>query len=226
MSGVTALSPLPRRVRPPSWLDLRLLLGIAMVLGAVVLGAVVVSRAQHTTPVVAATRDLAAGTVLTAAELTVVRVRLDDAASALYPGSTSALVGRQLARDVRGGELIPRAAAATSHAETTVTVPLPEGSAPPLHAGQRIEVWLSSPSCPSVVLLGDVTVQGVSSRDTGFSGGDGQDVVLRVAPGLAGRVVGALDLDQAHLHAGIVTGTAARETGANLPDLSGCAPQR
>ena len=57
--------PTPRRVRPPRWLDLRLVLGVLLVLGSVLLGARVVGAADATVPVWAAAGDLAAGTELT-----------------------------------------------------------------------------------------------------------------------------------------------------------------
>src|SRR3954449_3519595 len=68
--------PVPRRVRPPRWLDLRLVLGVLLVLGSVLLGARVVGAADATVPVWAVTGDLAAGTHLVAADLRAVDVRL------------------------------------------------------------------------------------------------------------------------------------------------------
>src|SRR4051795_9445910 len=72
--------PAPRRVRPPRWLDLRLVLGVLLVLASVLLGARVVGAADATVPVWAVTGDLAAGTELTAGDLMAVDVRLDDTA--------------------------------------------------------------------------------------------------------------------------------------------------
>src|SRR6478735_2422730 len=72
--------PTPRRVRPPRWLDLRLVLGVLLVLGSVLLGARVVTAADATVPVWTAAGNLAAGTRLTAGDLVAVDVRLDDAA--------------------------------------------------------------------------------------------------------------------------------------------------
>src|SRR5690242_1627018 len=74
--------PVPRRVRPPRWLDLRLVLGVLLVLGSVLVGARVLSSADATVPVWAASGDLAAGTALTADDVVAVDVRLDDAAGA------------------------------------------------------------------------------------------------------------------------------------------------
>lgn len=61
---VTTTSPVPRRLRTPSWFDLRLVVGVVLVLGSVAAGAVVVSRADATRPMLVAVHDLAAGTVL------------------------------------------------------------------------------------------------------------------------------------------------------------------
>src|SRR3954466_15707726 len=96
-------APVPRRVRPPRWLGLRLMLGLVLVLGSVLLGARVVSAADATVPVWAAAGDLAAGTVLTADDLVAVDVRLGDAASA-YLSTTTRPAGRTLSRAVSAGE--------------------------------------------------------------------------------------------------------------------------
>src|SRR3954471_16343060 len=100
--------PAPRLLTPPRWLDLRLVLGVLLVLGSVLLGARVVSAADATVPVWAAAGDLAAGTVLTADDLVAVDVRLDDAANAYLATSTQP-AGRTLSRAVSAGELLPRA---------------------------------------------------------------------------------------------------------------------
>src|SRR3954470_16006957 len=72
--------PVPRRVRPPRWLDLRLVLGALLVLGSVLLGVRGVAGAVCTLPGRAAAGDLAAGTALTADDLVAVDVRLDGTA--------------------------------------------------------------------------------------------------------------------------------------------------
>lgn len=219
------LSPPARRVAAPSWLDLRLVLGVLLVLGSVLLGAQVVSSARHTYARVAVRRDLAAGVVLTAGDLRLVQVQLPDSGHGVYLARVNDAVGRRLARPIGAGELLPAAAVADVPAQTTVTVPLASGSAPQLRKGQRIELWLSTPQCASVVLLPDVTVQAVHG-DTGGSfgaGADGQDVVVSVAPGLAERVVAALALDDVRLRAGVLTGPVPAGGQPVLPELGACA---
>ena len=107
--GEALTGPSPRRVRPPRWLDLRLVLGVLLVLASVLVGARIVSAADATVPVWAVAGDLAAGTELTAEDLVAVDVRLDDAADA-YLSTATRPEGRMLARAVREGELLPRTA--------------------------------------------------------------------------------------------------------------------
>ena len=211
-------SPAPRRVQPPRWLDLRLAAGVALVLLAVVVGARVFSSATNTEPALAVTHDLAAGTVLTADDLAVVDAKVPDGR---YLRAQSDAVGKVLARQLGSGELLPRAALQPAPALTTLTVPLADGNAPELQPGQRIEVWLSTPACPSVVLLADVPVQRARAASAAFGSGTGQQVVISVAPVLAQRVMTALAIEKAVLRAGVLTGSAAPDAGA-LPSLGDC----
>jgi SAF domain len=66
------------RLSQATWLNGRLALGILLVLGAVLGGALFLRAGQQLVGVYAAARDLPSGTVLTPADLRVVRVRLPD----------------------------------------------------------------------------------------------------------------------------------------------------
>ena len=229
---MVAPSPEPRRIATPRWLDLRLVLGVVLVLAAVLVGATLVSRAGDTHPVVAARHDLAAGTVLRAADLTTVDARLPAGGKGVYLAKVGDAVGRTLDRAVTSGELVPSASVAAVAAGTTVTVPFAAGAAPDLRSGQRIKVWVSSTTCASVVLLPDVTVQSVRRGSGSLSStSDGQDVVIAVAPAQADRVIAALAIDGAQIRAGVLVGPAAASSSAapspvagQLPsDLAGCA---
>lgn len=226
MSGVTVTSPTPRRIATPSWLDLRLVLGVVLVLGSVLAGALIVSRAGRTHGLVTATHDLAAGTIVHGDDVRVTQVQVPSRGRGVYLASVQDVVGKTLGRAVSKGELVPAAAVTQAPARTTLTVPFEAGAAPDLHAGQRIEIWVSSASCSSVVLLRDVTVQAVHA-DTGGSfttGTGGQDVVISVARPLAGRIVTALAIDQAQIRAGVLVGgpdPSSAEAG-DLPDLTPC----
>src|SRR5262249_28351693 len=140
-----------------------------------------------------------------------------------------AAVHRELSRAVSRGELLPTAALHAVPADTTLTVPLDPGAAPDLRAGQRIEMWVSTPNCASTVLLADVTVQAVHVDNGGtFSTGTGgQDVVINVNRVLADRVVAALAVTDVRLRAGILAGPDPESVldataSATLPPLTPC----
>lgn len=227
MSLVEFASPAPRRIRTPRWLDLRLVLGIALVLAAVLIGATVLAHARHTDKALVLTRDLAAGSIVRTGDVRTIDTQLpaDVRAEGGYLSDASRVVGKVLTRPVGKGELLPAGALSAPAPRTTLSVPFSAGAAPALTRGQRIVVWLSTRACPSVVLLPDVTVQDVHTSDTGsFStSGTGQDVVVDVAPDLAQRVVTALSIENATLRAGVLAGPATASTRA-LPDLDRCAP--
>ncbi len=208
MSRVTAPSPTPRRIATPSWLDLRLVLGVVLVLASVLIGATVVSRASNTRASVTATRDLEPGTILTAADLRITQVQLPAEGKRAYLTHVGDAIGKSLDRRVSRDELVPAAAIAEVTARTTVTLPLAAGAAPRLRDGQRIEVWISTKSCAAVVLLDNVTVQDVRSDSDGSfgNGSGGQDVVISVAPALSHRVVAALAIQDAQIRAGVLVG--------------------
>jgi hypothetical protein len=128
-------------VRPPRWLDLRLVLGVLLVLGSVLVGARVVTAADATVPVWSAAGDLAAGTVLTDADLVAVQVRLDDVAGQYLATSTQP-EGRVLGRAVRAGELLPRSALEGATGLVQLALPVQAGYVPPgLQRGQVVDVY-------------------------------------------------------------------------------------
>ena len=169
-------APVARRVRPPRWLDLRLLLGVLLVLGSVLLGARVVGAADATVPVWAATDDLAAGTVLTTDDLSVVEVRLDDVAEG-YLSASVGPEGRTLARSVGEGELLPRAALEEPAELVQVALPVQAGWVPPaLQRGQLVDVYaVADPAAGASgladgsvgLVVGNAPVQAVSGRSEG-----------------------------------------------------------
>ena len=156
--------PTPRRVRPPRWLDLRLVLGVLLVLASVLLGARVVSAADATVPVWAVAGDLAAGTELTPDDLVAVDVRLDAAAGA-YLSTDTRPEGRTLARAVRDGELLPRSALEESDALVQLALPVQSGYVPPgLQRGQLVDVYAVADPAAGATAVADGSVSLVVSR--------------------------------------------------------------
>jgi hypothetical protein len=165
--------PTPRRVRPPRWLDLRLVLGVLLVLGSVLVGARVVSAADATVPVWAAATDLAAGSELTTADLVTVRVRLDDAADA-YVSAGTRPEGRSLGRAVRAGELLPRSALEQPADLVHLALPVQSGYVPPaLRRGQLVDVYaVADPAAAAAesdvtLVVSRAPVQALSGRSEG-----------------------------------------------------------
>ncbi len=194
--------PAPRRVRPPRWLDLRLLLGVLLVLGSVLLGARVIGAADVTVPVWAAAGDLSAGSLLTADDLVAVDVRLDKAAGA-YLDTGSHPEGRTLNRAVHAGELVPRSAVAGTAPLVELALPVQAGYVPPsLARGQVVDVYaVADANSSRTAPAGSVTpvvlkapVQAVSGRSAGVlsSATTTLQVVVAVPPEDAAGVLEAI----------------------------------
>ena len=193
----------PRRVRPPRWLDLRLVLGVLLVLGSVLFGARVVAAADATVPVWSAAGDLAAGTVLTAGDLVAVDVRLDDVAGA-YLATSTRPDGRTLARAVRSGELLPRTALEEPAALVQLALPVQAGYVPPgLDRGQVVDVYAVADPAAGATGAGDVSValvvaaapvQAISGRTEGVlsTATTTVQVVVSVPADQAPAVLGAI----------------------------------
>jgi hypothetical protein len=195
--------PTPRRVRPPRWLDLRLVLGVLLVLGSVLLGARVVTAADATVPVWAAAGDLAAGTELTADDLVPVAVRLDATARA-YLSTGTRPEGRTLGRAVRAGELVPRSALERSADRVQLALPVQAGFVPPsLQRGQRVDVYaVADPAAGAsrvadgsvALVIQEAPVQAVSGRSAGVlsSATTTLQVVVSVAAADAADVLASI----------------------------------
>jgi Chaperone for flagella basal body P-ring formation len=220
------VSPAPRRVRRPRWLDSRLIAGIVLVLVSVLVGARVVSAADKTESMWAAAHDLAPGSVLGAQDVTSVRVRLPDG-SGHYLETTVPVLGKTVTRQLSAGELLPQSSLENSAPATTVTVPLATANAPKISRGQRIELWVTTKTCSAVAVLDSVTVQDVQAASGGaFASGSTQNVVVRLAPEHAQRLVTALALDGAVIRAGILDGPAPPNANLHLEPLDGCVTKR
>lgn len=193
----------PRRVHAPRWLDLRLVLGVLLVLGSVLLGARIVNSAGATTPVWAASSDLAAGTVLRPGDVVAVEVRLQKASEA-YLATSVALDGRVLSSAVHRGELLPRSALDKPERYVQVALPVQAGYVPPgLTRGQLVDVYslvnssggVVDPKAAGVALVvAGAPVQELSGRASGVLSAPTTTVQLVVSvPGdAAARVLGAI----------------------------------
>ena len=145
-------SPRASRLATPSWLDGRLVLGLLLVLVSVVVGARVLSSADRSTLVWAASKDLTAGTLLADGDLEPVRVRLFESAGQYVGAGGQPPVGYVVRRGLGAGELLPEGALTAPEREAElrlVTVPVEAGHYPPtLRDDQRVDLWVT-PAPPS-----------------------------------------------------------------------------
>ncbi|GAB4062590.1 flagellar protein FlgA [Angustibacter speluncae] len=204
MSVVTDLpAPPAARLRPPSWRDPRLLVGVLLVLGSVVLGARVVAAADDTEPYYVAARAITPGDRIGPDDLRVVDVRLGDAGEGYLGADAGPAADLVATRTVAAGELVPRGSvgAASDVALQPVAVPvttLPDG----LRAGTVVDVWVAQPDPEraGAFLEPERVVQGADVADVGDAGsslgstGDSTVQVL-LAPDVLPVVLGALAND-------------------------------
>lgn len=194
--------PAARRLGRSRRVDPRLVAGIVLLLVSIVAGDRLLTSGRATTPVLVATRDLAAGHVLAPGDLVAARVRLSSAARPAYLPATTPLTGRVLARAVGTGELLPAAAIGAGAAAPArlVAVAVADGHRPLLSAGDVVDLYVTTsragaacttiPAVRGVEVADDVPVAATSGSAT---------VVLRVPVGQAAAVVlaaasGALDI--------------------------------
>lgn len=193
-------SPPARRIGAARWLDVRLVVGILLVLGSVVLGAKVVAEADDSVPVWAARVDLAPGDSVDSDDLVARQVRMGDL-SAYVGGDVP--VGYVLTRPVGAGELLPRAAVALPEhaaAHRVVTLPVERHHFPgTLAAGERVDVYVTprgaggEPAGSPEQVLAKALVDGVEAEGGRFGSATGAvGVALAVAPTDVPALVGAI----------------------------------
>ncbi len=189
-------SPPARRLRPPSWFDVRLVAGVLLLVSSMAAGTAVVSAADRSVQVWALTRDVAASTVLAADDVSPVRVRLFDSAPG-YLDTARSPAGRSVARALSSGELLPASALMDSPPGLVVNLPLRLENAPSVARGQAVDVWAGTKDCGPRRVLASAAVQEVrSDGDGALAAGSGVlQVVLRVGPVDAERLLTVLGVE-------------------------------
>lgn len=214
-SSDSPASPVGARLRRPGWRDPKLLVGMLMIAGAVVLGAWAVSAAEASTPVYVARQELTPGEQLDAEHVAVARVRLGAAEADRYLPATDPLPADVVAvRAVGDGELLPRAAvAATTDLDVRpVAVPVTEPPSAGVAEGALVDVWVTPEAdegeAPAPRLLAErLTVAEVARPTTGFAVGSETVVHVLVPTDALPDVLGAL-ADRQSVQVVLVPGTA------------------
>jgi hypothetical protein len=212
VSDLPALPALPAvpavRLKSPSWLDGRLVVGVVLVLLSVLVGAKIIASSDHYDTIWAASRDLAPGTTLVKADLLRVNVRFKDHGSVYISAAGPSPVGRTTTQPLAGGQLIPLAALPASRPVPVrlVTIPvaklhMPSGN--DLH-GVQVDLYVTpkpvggeAQAAPQLVLA-NVTIASTIT-DSALGGSAGSGVVLSVPLPYVDAVVaaaqqGAVDL--------------------------------
>ena len=145
-AGPVPASPPAARAQGPGWRDPRLVLGVVVVAGCVLLGSRVLAAADDTVAVWALRHDVAAGSALTSTDLTPVRVHLAGGGTERYLSADAALApGATASHDLVAGELLPRSAVAPDDGRDLVEVPLsvaPDDLPSSVRRGTTVDVWV------------------------------------------------------------------------------------
>lgn len=193
-----------RRLQRPGWRDLRLVVGLLLVLLSVAGGLRLVSSLDESTPVYAAARDLLPGQPVTEQDLVTVPVRMGEQLSRYVDGSVPLEPGTFLLRQVGAGELVPATALGTARQalDKTVGVPVDALAARSLATGTVVDVWVSRRDGDAVgeayldpeLLLEGAVVDTVPAETTGLGSGLGRTAVQVVVPAdEVGKVIAAVD---------------------------------
>ena len=141
-------APPATRTRGPSWRNVRLLVGLVLVAGSVLVGARVMAAADDTVGVWALAHDLPAGVPVDEDDLVVRQLRFPDRATAeTYLSSTRAPASdARLSRAVSEGELLPLAALTSEDAAEVVEVPVSVATddlPATVGLGSTVDVWVA-----------------------------------------------------------------------------------
>jgi len=166
-----------RRLQRMAWPrpDVRLLLGIALVVVAIVGGLAFWSETRITTPVVVAARPLTPGDTIGPADLVLVEARLEGplAGLALGPEQRAGLAGQSVTAPIPAGGLVMPTAIGSGPRigpdEVGVTIPVPTDTVfPGLRRGNHVTLLGTSdpgrPSSLTSVLLEQATVFDVATE--------------------------------------------------------------
>jgi hypothetical protein len=230
--------PSATRLKSPSWLDGRLVIGVVLVLLSVVVGAKIIASSQRYDVMWAASRDIAPGTTLIKADLLQVDVRFKDHGALYISTAGASPVGRVTVSPLADGQLIPLAAvpATPPPAVRLVTIPvarlhMPRGN--DLH-GVQVDLYVTPKTLngeaqakPQLVLA-NVTIAD-TIVDSSLGGDDGSGVVLSVPVAFVDAVVaaaqlGSVDLVRVPSAGGVTAGPPTRSTAVTSPSSPSPSP--
>ncbi|QOD02211.1 hypothetical protein [Pseudarthrobacter sp. BIM B-2242] len=173
------------RLKPPSWKDPRLLVGVLLVLASVVGVISLVGSADKTTEVYAARDSIAVGEKLTTDSVVRAKVRLGETEEHYVTVEAGLPEDMVAVQRIGKNQLLPKESLATVDAldrkpvALTIDEPLP----PQAVAGTRVDVWVAPPDArngfsePKLLLSGAEIAQ-VTAASTAL--GSSRNTVLMV----------------------------------------------
>ncbi len=199
--------PSASRRRPV--VDVRLLIGLALVIGSVAGVLAIVSAGERRTTVYAAESSLSPGDRIDAGDLIPRQVSLDSAEALYLAAGDLPDGGLVVASVVRRGELIPRAAVATIEGErsTSLVLQLSARVSASVVPGAVVDVWSAARASgevstlgafgPPIVLAADAVVVRVVDDDGIMAASDGDAVEVLVPRNRVARLLQAIANDDA-----------------------------
>lgn len=195
-----------RRLERPGWRDLRLVVGLLLVVVSVAGGARLVAGLDDSTQVYAAAHDLLPGQPVGAADLVAVPVRMEESLGHYVAAEHPVADDTYLVRPVQAGELVPVAALGTARQalDKTVTVPVDASALTGLATGSVVDLWVSRRDPDAVgeayldpeLLLPGAVVDTVPQATGGLGASLGRESVAVVVPAdRVGDVIAAVDQD-------------------------------
>ncbi|NWL13371.1 hypothetical protein DM793_19070 [Paenarthrobacter nitroguajacolicus] len=135
------------RLQKPSWKDPRLLIGVLLVLGSVAGVIALLGSADRTTQVYSAREDIAVGQVVTEADLSIVKVRLDEVEPSYVTVEHGFAEGKVALQRVAKNQLVPQASLGSADAVDRKPVAIAMEEELPAQAvpGTRVDVWVAMP---------------------------------------------------------------------------------
>ena len=186
------------RLKPPSWKDPRLLVGVLLVLASVAGVISLVGSADQTTEVYAARDSIAVGEKLTAENAVRVRVRLGETEQHYVTVEAGFPDGLVAVQRIGKNQLVPKESLATVDAldRKPVAVTVDEVLPPQAVAGTRVDVWIALPDArngfnePKLLLPGAEIAQ-VTAGSTALGSARNTVLMVLVADGQMPAILGA-----------------------------------
>ncbi|MDS2171206.1 hypothetical protein Q7C18_00650 [Nesterenkonia sp. CL21] len=135
------------RLRRPSWKDPRLIVGVLLVVVSMAGVVALVGSQDRTAPVYAADRTISVGEPVSAEDLRVVDVRLDDVSGQYLSADREPPADLQFVSVVEEGELVPARAvdAVDPLGRQAVTLEIEDTLARAVEPGRAVDLWTTTP---------------------------------------------------------------------------------